>query len=123
MLQLIVRVLVSFLGYLGHACVFEVEIYLVLEVLVFVTQVLNVEVRLVEQCCESVAVPCQLWLFIPISYLRLNLDYLLVLHLKLVLKPMCHLETRFKLGLLLLESFRQVLNCRLSISQIALSVF
>ena len=60
MFQLVVRVFMSLLGHLGRACVFEVEIDLVLNVLVFVTQILDVEVRLVEQCCEPVTVPGQL---------------------------------------------------------------
>ena len=102
--QLVVCVLVSLLRYLGCASVFEVEIDLLLEVLIFVAQVLDVEIRLVEECCKSVAVSSQLLLFIIISYSRLNLDYLLILDLQLVLKPLCHLKTRFKLRLLFLQS-------------------
>ena len=60
MFQLVVRVFVSLLGHLGGACVFAVEIDLVLKVVVFVTHILDVEVRLVEQCCEPVTVSGQL---------------------------------------------------------------
>jgi hypothetical protein len=81
---------VGLLGYLGHACVFEMEVNLALKVLVFVAQVLDVEVRLVKESGKSVTVSGQLGMFITTSRSRLNLDYLLILNLKLILKTMRH---------------------------------
>lgn len=56
--------LMSLLGYLGHACVFEVEVNLALKTLVLLTKFLDVKVRLIKESGESVTVSDQLSFFI-----------------------------------------------------------